>query len=53
VAASSEPVETNQVALLMGICVVPQLSTFASRGQIFPGEFAHLFGVRSIGGGLT
>jgi len=53
VAASSEPVETNQVALLMGICVVPQLSRFAWRGQISSDEFAHLFGVRKIGGELT
>jgi len=53
VAASSEPVETNQVALLLGICVVAQLSTFASRGQIFLDEFAHRSMVRKIGGELT
>lgn len=51
--ASSEPTQTNQGALRVRICVVAQLSRFAWRGQIFPDEFAHLFGVRSIGGGLT
>ena len=51
--ASSEPTETNQVALRVRICVVAQLPLLAWRGQIFPDEFAHLFGVRKIGGELT
>ncbi len=51
--ASSEPTQTNQVALRVRICVVAQLSRFAWRGQISSDEFAHLFGVRKIGGELT